>query len=244
MSDDEKRRIYDKYGEEGLKGNHQQYHNPFDIFAQFGGGGGGQRGERKGHGITIPFEVTLDELFLGNTVEIEINKQVICPNCRGSGAKSHKHVKDCSTCGGSGVQIVRQQFAPGIYQQMQTTCQSCGGKGKIISEHCPICAGQKVKRGSHQITLYIERGMSEGSRIEFEGESDQYPDMQAGDIVFVLKQRPHAIFTRKGKLDLMIKHTVTLKEALLGFSTEIKHMDGSSITLSREAVTQSGKSFL
>lgn len=181
-------------------------------------------------------------MFLGNTVEIEINKQVICPNCRGSGAKSHKHVKDCSTCGGSGVQIIRQQFAPGIYQQMQTTCQSCSGKGKIISEHCPICAGQKVKRGSHQITLYIERGMSEGSRIEFEGESDQHPDMQAGDIIFVLKQKPHAVFSRKGKLDLIIKHTITLKEALLGFTTAIKHMDGSSITLSREAVTQNGSS--
>ncbi len=42
LSDDEKRRIYDQYGEEGLKGNHHQNHNPFDIFAQFAGGGGGQ----------------------------------------------------------------------------------------------------------------------------------------------------------------------------------------------------------
>ena len=40
LSDDEKRRIYDQYGEEGLKGNNQQFHNPFDIFSQFGGGSG------------------------------------------------------------------------------------------------------------------------------------------------------------------------------------------------------------
>lgn len=184
--------------------------------------------------------MTLNELFLGNTVEIEINKQIICPICRGSGAKSHKHIKDCPTCRGSGVQIIRQQFAPGIYQQMQTTCTSCGGKGKIISENCPICQGQKVKRGSHQITLYIERGMSGGSLIQFEGESDQYPDMQAGDVVFVLKQKPHSVFTRKGKLDLVIKHVITLKEALLGFTSEIKHMDGSSIILSRNTITQNG----
>jgi DnaJ-class molecular chaperone len=50
------------------------------------------------------------------------------------------------------------------------------------------------------------------------------------------------VFSRKGKLDLIIKHTITLKEALLGFTAAIQHMDGSSITLSREAVTQNGSS--
>jgi DnaJ-related protein SCJ1 len=35
LSDEEKRRIYDQYGEEGLKGDHQQFHNPFDIFSQY-----------------------------------------------------------------------------------------------------------------------------------------------------------------------------------------------------------------
>ena len=123
---------------------------------------------------------------------------------------------------------------------MQTTCQTCGGKGKIVSEHCPVCQGQKVKRGSHQITLYIERGMTDGTVIEFEGESDQYPDMQAGDVNFVLKTEPHAVFTRKGKLDLAIKHTILLEEALLGFTTEIKHMDGTPIVLSRNSITQNG----
>lgn len=142
---------------------------------------------------------------------------------------------------------------------MQTTCQSCGGKGKIITAKCPICKGEKVRRGSHQITLYIERGMSDGSRIEFEGtcdlywyliiffnlgESDQYPDAQAGDVVVVLKQKPHAVFTRQGTLDLLVKHTISLKEALLGFDTSIKHMDGSSIQLRRSAVTQNGILFL
>jgi DnaJ-related protein SCJ1 len=34
LSDEEKRRIYDQYGEEGLKGSGQQFHDPFDIFAQ------------------------------------------------------------------------------------------------------------------------------------------------------------------------------------------------------------------
>ena len=46
LSDDDKLRIYDKYGEEGLKGGNQQFHNPFDIFSQFGGGGFGFQGRK------------------------------------------------------------------------------------------------------------------------------------------------------------------------------------------------------
>lgn len=52
LSDDEKRKIYDQYGEEGLNG-HQAgggggggFHDPFDLFREFfGGGGGGRRGK-------------------------------------------------------------------------------------------------------------------------------------------------------------------------------------------------------
>jgi hypothetical protein len=43
LTDDDKRRIYDQYGEEGLNqqnGGGGGFHNPFDIFQQFFGGGG------------------------------------------------------------------------------------------------------------------------------------------------------------------------------------------------------------
>jgi DnaJ-related protein SCJ1 len=195
--------------------------------------------EKKGHSIEITLDVTLEELYLGKTVEIEINKQIICPICRGTGAKSEKHVKECSTCRGSGVQIIRQQFAPGIFQQMQTTCNSCGGKGRVVSEKCPHCKGHKVKRGSTQQTIYIEKGMNDGARIEFEGESDQSPDYSAGDLIFTLKQIPHPVFTREG-MNLQMKHTITLKDALLGFETTVNHLDGEKLVLKRDSVTHNG----
>lgn len=110
----------------------------------------------------------------------------------------------------------------------------------MVSHNCPICKGHKVKRGSHQVTISVERGMSDGTRIEFEGESDQSPDYQAGDVVFTLRQRPHVVFTRQGELDLAMKHAIPLKDALLGFKALVTHMDGSNITLSRNQVTQNG----
>ncbi|KAI8895664.1 hypothetical protein BC833DRAFT_529148 [Globomyces pollinis-pini] len=242
LIDDEKRRIYDQYGEEGLKQGGQQFHNPFDIFSQFGGGfrGNQNRQERKGHSIEIELSVTLEELYNGNSIEVEINKQIICPICRGSGAKSHEHVKTCNQCGGNGIVIQKQQFMPGIYQTIQTTCNVCGGKGKQITSKCKSCNGMKVKRGSTQVMVTIERGMADGTVIEFEGESDQSPDAAAGDALFILRQTPHKVFTRRG-LNLYTKHSITLKQSLLGFKETIKHLDGTLIKLERSGITPNGK---
>ncbi|KAJ3129448.1 DnaJ- protein scj1 [Physocladia obscura] len=243
LSDDEKRRIYDQYGEEGLEGNRgQQFHNPFDIFSQFGfGGGGGNRGhqERKGAETLIPVSVTLEELFNGEQIEVEVNKQVICPICRGSGAKHADDVKKCTSCNGQGVKIVKQQLAPGMWQQMQQTCDVCGGKGKIVKSKCTSCHGQKVKRGSHQISVSVERGMPDEYHIVFENEGDEHPDITAGDIHFVIETVDHPIFTRDGK-NLKISKEISLKEALLGVKYDVIHLDGKSITILREGTTQPG----
>lgn len=44
---EEKRRRYDQYGEEGLEDDGHRSHNPFDIFERFGFGSGGSGGRRK-----------------------------------------------------------------------------------------------------------------------------------------------------------------------------------------------------
>ncbi|KAJ3062147.1 DnaJ- protein scj1 [Podochytrium sp. JEL0797] len=241
LSDDEKRRIYDQYGEEGLSGNNQQFHNPFDIFSQFGFGGGGQRQqqERKGPETVMDLQVTLEELFNGEQVEVEINKQIICPICRGSGALHAHDVVKCTSCNGAGVKIVKQQLAPGMFQQMQTHCNVCGGKGKIVKSTCKSCHGDKVKRGSHQITVTVERGMADGQRVVFDSEGDEHPDVTSGDVVFVVKTEPHPVFVRDAN-HLRTFKEITLRDALLGFKFDVMHLDGKSVTVSREGTTQPG----
>ena len=76
LSDPDKRRIYDTGGEEGITAHEQgrggHHHNPFDIFQQmFGMGGGGQGGqERRGADVNIDLEVTLGDLYLGKKLEV------------------------------------------------------------------------------------------------------------------------------------------------------------------------------
>lgn len=64
-----------------------------------------------------------------------------------------------------------------------------------------------------------------------EGEGDQIPDQEPGDIVFILDQTNHDVFTRSGA-DLSAEIEVTLAEALCGFSRiVVTHLDGRGLNI-------------
>jgi len=243
LYDEEKRRIYDQYGEEGLKeGGRTQFRNPFDIFSQFGFGNQGQaqqRGpeQRKGPNVEIPLEVTLQDLYLGKTLKVAHKKQTLCPKCRGTGAKKADDVTTCPDCGGSGTKVHVQQLGPGFVTQTQTVCDKCGGKGKIAKSTCPFCSGKKVSVGEDQITVIVEKGMQDGYNIVFEQEGDEAPDTTPGDVIFKVKTLPHKRFVRKGD-DLYTTVNVTLLEALVGFSKKMKHLDGHDVEIKKSDITK------
>ena len=54
------------------------------------------------------------------------------------------------------------------------------------------------------------------------------PDTVTGDIVFVLQQKDHPKFKRKGD-DLFVEHTLSLTEALCGFQIILTHLDGRQL---------------
>lgn len=59
LSDPEKRKLYDKYGKDGVEGETGgPGHSPEDIFSMFFGGGGGRRG-----GVCAPFFVPFNTRF-------------------------------------------------------------------------------------------------------------------------------------------------------------------------------------
>jgi len=79
------------------------------------------------------------------------------------------------------------------------------------------------------LEIYIPRGSMQGDRIVLEGEADQFPDQQPGDIIFILVEEPHEQFTRIGN-DLSADLNVTLAESLCGFSRVVlKHLDGRGL---------------
>ncbi|RKP39322.1 DnaJ-domain-containing protein [Dimargaris cristalligena] len=247
LNDEDSRRRYDQFGEEGVKnGGGGGFHggDPFDIFAQFFGGGGGGGGgfekpETRGPAVILPLQVTLAELYVGHTIEVDVSKQVLCDHCHGSGAENPNDVTTCPECQGQGMRVVRQMLAPGFYQTMHAPCDHCDGKGKVVAHACSVCGGAKVQRSSSEsLTVHVTPGMPQGHPIVFEREGDHSPDWDVpGPVVFKIETQPHRAFTRDGH-DLHLNYTISLLQSLNGFETSFTHLDKlTRVTLKRSGIT-------
>mmetsp|Transcript_50300 Transcript_50300/g.83491 ORF Transcript_50300/g.83491 Transcript_50300/m.83491 type:complete len:365 (-) Transcript_50300:32-1126(-) len=241
LTDEEKRRVYDQYGEEGLKQQRApQQHGDFFNFFNFGGqGGGGADSMQRGADINLPLYVSLEDIYLGKTMKVAHRKQILCTKCRGTGAEKPDDVKTCTNCAGKGIKVETRQVGPGFVQHVQTTCNVCNGKGHVVKSKCNHCHGHKIEIGEEQLTIIIEKGMPEQHQIRFHQESDEAPDTTPGDLSFTVVSKAHDRFVRKEN-DLYAKMKITLVEALTGFERSIPHLDGHSVVLSRIDITIPG----
>ncbi len=238
MSDPKKRDLYDQGGEKALKEgglNEGQFSSPFDIFDMFfgGGGGAGSRGrrEKKGKDVIHQLSVTLEELYNGATRKLALQKNVICDKCEGRGGKKGA-LEKCSTCKGSGHQVIINQFGAGMYQQIHTTCRDCEGQGEKINakDMCKTCQGRKIVQERKILEVHIDKGMEDGQKVSFYGEGDQVPGLEPGDIIIVLDEKEHSVFKRKD-MDLYMKMDINLTEALCGFQRTIKTLDNRVLVI-------------
>lgn len=232
LSDSEKRRRYDEFGEKGLNGEAGGV-DPSDIFSAFFGGGSRSRGEPKPKDIVHEFPVPLEHFYNGKVVKLAVNRDRLCDQCNGSGSNKPGVEAKCRDCGGRGVQMMTRQLGPGFIQQMQVQCKNCGGKGTAIKpeDRCTKCNGEQVVKDKKIFEIPIEKGMKKGDSVAFRGEGDQIPGVRlSGDIIIILDQKHHPVFTRKGN-HLLFETTISLGEALTGFVTEITHLDGRKIAI-------------
>lgn len=227
LNDPEKRQIYDLRGQQGLDEHLQG--GTMDMW-------GNRRGQPRGPNAHADIPVDLAELYNGAVKEMSMQKNVICHKCRGTGAKDGQTTK-CRACGGKGVRMQKVQMGIGMTMQMQTTCDVCGGKGITHAENCPVCRGRKVVPTKKTLIVQIEKGMRDGQEIVFPRESEQSPDYMPGDVIFTLRQRPHHTFRREGN-DLHTDLTISLKEAILGFSKRIRHLDDHYTEVSSNEIIQ------
>ncbi|KAM4553853.1 dnaJ homolog subfamily A member 4 [Fundulus diaphanus] len=233
LSDPKRRDLYDQGGEQAIKeGGMNSGASPMDIFDMFFGGGGRMQRERRGKNVVHQLAVTLEEMYNGSTRKLGLQKNVICEKCDGYGGKKGA-LEKCSNCKGRGVQIRVQQLGPGMIQQIQSMCPDCQGQGEKFSskDRCKNCNGHKVERKKKILEVHIDKGMKDGQKITFQGEGDQEPGLEPGDVVIVLDQKEHPVFQRQGN-DLIMKMDIKLSEALCGFRKTIRTLDSRTLIVS------------
>ena len=95
-----------------------------------------------------------------------------------------------------------------MFAQSQVSCNECGGRGTVIKKACPHCQGQKVVDYTAAYTLEVIPGMPEGHDVVFEGEADESPDWEAGDVIVRVRSKKEMGGWRRNDANLYWKETI------------------------------------
>ncbi|MEZ4241509.1 MAG: molecular chaperone DnaJ [Myxococcota bacterium] len=226
LSDDQKRRIYDQFGHEGLRGQGVApdftYANVQDIFESiFGGGfgdlfgGGRQRraGPRRGADLEYLLRLPFMEAALGTTKTISVPRRVTCETCEGRGLKAGARPVTCTTCDGAGQVVSAQGFL-----RIRTTCPACRGQGQTVrtEDRCPDCSGAGRIRETSEMEIRIPAGSYTGLQIRHPGAGESGdPGADPGDLYVSLEVEAHDVFKREGA-DIFVTVDVPYEVMCLG----------------------------
>ncbi|QLH03983.1 molecular chaperone DnaJ [Nitrosopumilus oxyclinae] len=236
LSDPEKKQIYDQHGHAGVDGKYSSedifqgaqgggFDSIFEsIFGRGGGGFGFNQQQQQGSDLLYETHVTLEEVLHGKKMEINLQKQIQCDICNGSGAKPGTNKKTCGTCNGQGQ--VRQTRNMGFASFVTAApCSACRGQGSIIETPCNECKGQGKKKGSKTVTFDIPPGIDSGD-YTVSGEGNEIPDGVNGDLIVRIRVQPHSKFNRDGK-DIFYDHDISMIDAALGCEITVPTLEGT-----------------
>ncbi len=257
LMDPDKRAAYDRFGHaafaQGTAGRAGGFHDPFDIFREVFGAGGGaggifetffgggmssdRSGRQRGSDLRYDMQITLEEAAFGIEKEIEVRKLDTCSKCAGKGAEPGSRTINCPSCGGRGQVISSRGFF-----QVSQTCPRCRGVGQIIEKPCQVCEGEGRVENTSRIKLRIPAGISDGSRLRTTGNGEAgIRGGPSGDLYVVVHIKEHAIFQREED-NLYCEVPIPFTLAALGGEVAVPTLEGRA-SLKVPAGTQSGQVF-
>lgn len=259
LSDEQKRKMYDRYGKEGMQGyagaghSGAQYasmdealhtfmgafggESVFEQMFGFGGGSGGESSAQQGASKRVNVSVSFHEAYSGVDKELTVANYVVCETCHGKRTTSSAGVRKCARCNGMG-----QVFEQRGFFSMSMTCPSCHGEGQTIQDPCGACRGEGRVKGKKKVHFHVPAGIDTGMRLKLTGYGDVgIGGASAGDLFVYINVEPHEVFERQGN-DIGLELPISFAEAALGCKKEIPSLNKGVIKLSIPEGIQSGKS--
>jgi molecular chaperone DnaJ len=261
LSDDQKRKMYDRYGKEGMQGyagahpgargggyaSMDEALHTFmgafggeSIFEQmfgFGGeGGAGGGSSQPGASKRVTETISFQEAFSGVEKELTVMNYILCETCHGKRTTSAGGVKRCPRCGGAG-----QVFEQRGFFSMSMACPQCHGEGQVIQDPCTACRGEGRVKGKRKAHFHIPPGVDTGMRLKLSGYGDVgIGGAPAGDLFVSINVEPHSVFERQGN-DISIELPISFAEAALGCKKDIPSLQKNVIKLAIPEGVQSSK---
>lgn len=242
LSDPEKRKRYDQFGHDGLRGfgvhdySHMNVNDIGDIFGDmfgdiFGDIFGGRRGGRarqqratRGYDLETVVQLTLEEVATGAEKTIEFTRQDTCGECTGTGVAKGKQPSKCGTCGGAG-QV--QRAGLGGFFQMVSTCPQCRGTGQVITDPCKKCKGVGQVPKKRKLSVKIPAGVHEGQGIRVSGEGEPGKlGGPRGDLYCYVRIKEHPFLMRDGA-NLVVTVPLSFTQMTLGATIDVPTLEGT-----------------
>jgi DnaJ family protein A protein 2 len=255
LTDEGKRQTYDNVGMDMFKNPQDNMNDQFGDFGNmfggmggmpgfaFGGmpgfafGGGGMPGmPGRAENIVETLNVTLEQLYNEESVNVTYKQHVMCTKCDGEGSKDGKK-SECIPCKGKGMRVQIINMGPGVVQQHVGPCNVCNGKGKIVEENnkCDICQGKCYTVKDKTIPIPLRSGLSNGNKVNIQGKGHQLKNMKT-DLIVVICEVAHKTFKRV-RDDLFVDVDLKLYQGLFGFDKTITHLDNRKLHISSSSKT-------
>ncbi len=249
LSDPQKRAQYDRFGyvghvaeESGGQtwsgnpvGDSPFGANPFedleDIFGTFFGqnmrsSSSRKQRETKGEDVYATVWIDIHDVLYGTEKEVEYTRYERCEACNGTGAKNGTAFRTCPRCHGSGVVTVQQRTLFGV-MTTRTTCDMCGGSGRIVSEKCPVCGGRGKIMKKRKIKIKIPAGVEDGGRMRVaSGGHAGENGGPYGDLFVIIRVKGMPAGLKREGRDVYSEVDISFALAALGGTVEIDGLEG------------------
>ena len=150
---------------------------------------------------------------------------MICEHCHGNGAEPGTPIETCPRCQGQG-QLRTVSRTPFGQVMSTTTCDTCGGDGRVAKDPCKTCSGRGRLIAQQQVSVDVPAGIADGQRIRVSGRGHAGErGGPPGDLYVLIRVAEDRRFIRDGD-DLLTAVDVSSAAAALGTTVEVPTIEG------------------